>query len=297
MTLEVWGMSCVGVAVLVAGLIFVHPRFRAAAGADRVIVLGPVFEAVALAMFAMEHFTAARVLAQIVPKWLPGHLFWTYLVGIALMAAALSFIAWRCVRWSAALLALLFLIIVATIDLPNLPANLHERLFWILTVRELCFASGAMVLAGSVWAPGSPVGTALMRVGRGNVGAVMVFYGIEHFVSSRTVPGVPLEKLTPAWVPAPALLAYFVGTTLALTGIAFFAQRTIRVAAASCGAVLLALTALFYVPIFVTEIHTELAVEGINYVGDTLLFAATILLAGFGARPATDRRGAGGGTL
>jgi hypothetical protein len=55
-----------------------------------------------------------------VPSWLPAHLFWVYLVGAALLAAAISFIAWRCVRWSAALLALLFLIIVATIDLPNL---------------------------------------------------------------------------------------------------------------------------------------------------------------------------------
>jgi hypothetical protein len=36
------------------------------------------------------------------------------------------------------------------------------------------------------------------------------------------------------------------------------------------------------------EIHFSLAVEGINYVADTLLFAATALLAGFGAdRPRT----------
>jgi hypothetical protein len=31
------------------------------------------------------------------------------------------------------------------------------------------------------------------------------------------------------------------------------------------------------------ELHTPLAVEGINYVGDTLLFAGTALLAGFAA--------------
>ena len=59
--------------------------------------------------------------------------------------------------------------------------------------------------------------------------------------------------------------------------------RTIRIAAAGSGAVLVLLTAFFYVPILVMEIHTPLAVEGINYVGDTLLFAATALLTGFGA--------------
>lgn len=49
------------------------------------------------------------------------------------------------------------------------------------------------------------------------------------------------------------------------------------------GLMLLLLTAFFYVPIFAMEIHSPLAVEGINYVGDTLLFAGTVLLAGFGA--------------
>jgi hypothetical protein len=63
-------------------------------------------------------------------------------------------------------------------------------------------------------------------------------------------------------------------------------RRTVRIAAAGSGMVLLLLTGFFYVPILVMEIHSPLAVEGINYVGDTLLFAATALLAGFGA----DRR-------
>src|ERR1700740_2271308 len=145
------GMIAAGTVALAAGLLLVRPRFAAASGVGRVLVLGPVFEAVALTIFAAEHFLAARGLATIVPRWMPGALFWTYFVGAALLAAAISFIAWRYVRWSAALLALLFLIIVATIDLPNLPKNVHERLFWTLTVREMAFAGGAMVLAGSLW--------------------------------------------------------------------------------------------------------------------------------------------------
>ena len=60
-------------------------------------------------------------------------------------------------------------------------------------------------------------------------------------------------------------------------------RRTRSIAAASAGTVLLLLTVFFYVPILVTEIQSPLAVEGVNYVGDTLLFAATALLAGLGA--------------
>jgi hypothetical protein len=120
MNLEKYGMLVAGVTFLVVGLLLIRARFRTASGAERLLVFGPVFEAAPLAVFATEHFLAAQDLVSMVPSWLPAHLFWVYLVGAALLAAAISFIAWRCVRWSAALLALLFLIIVATIDLPNL---------------------------------------------------------------------------------------------------------------------------------------------------------------------------------
>ena len=276
-------MMGAGLAALVAGLFLVRERFAAASGAGRVLVLGPIFEAVALAIFAAEHFLAARDLSGIVPRWLPAPLFWTYFVGAALLAAAISLIAWRYVRWSASLLAVLFLIIVVTIDLPSLPKHLHERLFWTLAVRETVFAAGAMVLAGSLMARGRRAGVTLITVGRLIVAGTFVFYAIEHFLFPRFVPGVPLEKMTPAWVPAPALLAYAVGATLLAAGIGLLIRSTRRVAAASAGAVLVLLTVFFYVPILATEIHSPLAVEGINYVGDTLLFAATALLAGFGS--------------
>jgi uncharacterized membrane protein len=282
MSVETWGMIGAGSTVLIAGLFLVRARFAAASGAERILVLGPVFEAVALTIFATEHFLAARDLVVIVPRWMPGALFWTYFVGAALLAAALSFIAWRYVRWSASLLALLFLIIIATIDLPNLSKHAHERVFWTLTLREAAFAGGAMVLAGSLWSRGRSAGTAFIVVGRLFVACTFVFYAIEHFLFPQFVPGVPLEKLTPAWVPAPTLLAYIVGITLLAAGVGLMIRGTRRIAAASAGTVLLILTVFFYVPILATEIDSSLAVEGVNYVGDTLLFAATALLAGLG---------------
>jgi uncharacterized membrane protein len=247
------------------------------------LVLGPVFEAVALAIFAAEHFLAARDLSAIVPRWIPGALFWTYFVGAALLAAAISFITWRYVRWSASLLAVLFLIFVATIHLPNLTKHLHERLFWTIAVRETAFAGGAMVLAGSVWPRGRSAGTTLILLGRFVVACTFVFYAIQHFLFPRFVPGVPLGKMTPAWVPAPTLLAYIVGITLLVAGVGLTIRRNGRTAAAIAGTVLLLLTIFFYVPILLLEIRSPLAVEGVNYVGDTFLFAATALLAGFGA--------------
>jgi uncharacterized membrane protein len=282
-TIEVLGMAGAGLAALAAGLVLARGRWSAASGAERVLVLGPIFEAVALAEFAAEHFTAAHDLMGIVPRWLPWPLFWTWFVGLAWLAAAISMIVWRHVRWSAAGTALLMLIIVITVSLPGLPKHFHERFFWILTVRETSFAGGAMVLAGSTWGPGK-TGPALMRIGRWIVAPVMVFYAIEHFIHPLFVPGVPLEKPMPGWMPGGGLLSYVVGASLLAGGIGLMIPRRIQVAAAGCGTVLLLLTAFFYVPMFFTQMQTpEGAVEGLNYVGDTMLFAATVLLAGRGA--------------
>jgi uncharacterized membrane protein len=284
MSAEAWGMLGTGIAALVAGLVLVRARFTAAAGVGRILLLGSVFEAVALCIFAAEHFLAARALSSAVPRWMPGPLFWTYFVGSALLAAAVSFIAWRYVRWSAFLLAVLFLIFVATIHLPNLQKHLHERLFWTLTFREAAFGGGAMVLAGSLWPRSRPAGITLLKTGRVFVACTFLFYAMEHFLFPRFVPGVPLGKMTPAWVPAPSLLAFAVGITLLVSGVGLMIRRTCRTAAATAGTVLVLLTAFFYVPIFVTEMRSPLAVEGVNYIGDTLLFAATALLAGFGSK-------------
>jgi uncharacterized membrane protein len=286
---EVYALLLAGIVALAAGLLLVQPRFSAASGAEKALVLGPVFEAGAMAVFGAEHFLEAQNIMALVPRWLPGPFFWTYFVGAAWIAAAISFIVWRHVRWSAALLALAFLIIVATIDLPNLPMNADKRLFWTLTARELAFAGGAMVLAGSAWSHRTLASITLIRLGRGIVGIVLVFYGAQHFLFPLFAPGVPLEKLTPAWVPFPAILAYVVGIILVLAGIGLFVRPTIRVAAATSGIMLLLLTVFLYGTILALEFKTELAVEGINYVFDTLLFAGTALLAGLGASSETPQ--------
>src|SRR5581483_10951575 len=179
--------------------------------------------------------------------------------------------------WSAALLATLFLIFVITLDLPNVPAAAHDRFFWILTVRETSFAGGAMVLAGSAWPNTSFASSALIRIGRGIVAAVMIFYATQHFLFPHNVPGVPLA------------IAYLIGIVLLFAGVGLLIRRTIRIAAAGCGITLLLLTVFFYGAIFAAEIHSPLAVEGLNYIFDTMLFAATVLLAGRSADQAAAR--------
>jgi uncharacterized membrane protein len=284
MTIEVGAMIAAGVVVLAAGCVLARARVAAESGMGKVLALGPVCAAAPLAVFSMEHFFAPHDLVGIVPKWLPWPMFWVYFVGAALVSAGISFMVWVCVRWSAALLAALFFIIVATIDLPDLRAGFHDRIFWILTVREMSFAGGAMVLAGSVWpddfrSSGHWAGAAFLRVGRTIVALVMIFYAIEHFLHPLHVLGVPLEKITPAWMPAPAVIAYVVGIALLVGGVGLLIPRMVRGSAAGAGTVLLLLVLFFYSAILWSEFRSN-PVEGLNYWFDTLLFAGTVLLAG-----------------
>lgn len=289
MTIEVGAMMAMGIAPLIAGPILARPRLQAADGPGKLIVLGPAFEAAALAAFSAEHLTAARDLVPIVPHWLPLPLFWVYFFGVCLLAAAISFVLWRSVRVSSALLALFFFLVVLTVSLPPLPRHLHDHLFWPAFVREIAFASGAMILSGSLWPRRHAVGRALVHTGRVLLAAILIFYAIEHFLFPHYAPGVPLERMAPAWVPVPVLWAYLVGIALLLGGIGLLFRPTIRLAAAGTGLVLLLLTVCLYLPILVLEFHTASgAVDGLNYVFDTMLFAGTVLLAGFAAYPTAD---------
>jgi len=280
MTLLVEGMVVAGLVILLAGLILARGRVAAAYGMEKIVILGPVFYAAALAIFGAEHLIDPKDVATLVPHWIPTPVFWTYLVGIALIAAAISFIAWKHVRLSAASFALLMLIFVATIHLPNLLSNLHQRLFWTLVLRESGFGAGALVLAGCF--SGSRVA---VQIGRLVIGIALVFYAVEQFLFPHFAPGVPLQKLTPVWVPAPIVLAYIVGLVFLITGFGLLLRASslsiARIAAAAAGTVLLLLTAFLYLPIFLMEMHAPLAAEGMNYIGDTLLFAGAVLLAGF----------------
>jgi uncharacterized membrane protein len=280
------GMLTAGTVVLAAGVVLAATRVKDSEGLDRLFVLAPIFEASALAGFGAEHFYFAQAFAFAVPRWLPWHLFWVYLVGVALLATSLSMIAWRSVRWSATLFGLMMIVFVATIHVPNLLHHAHERLFWTLVFRESSFAAGALVLAASLQQHCRAV-----RAGRIFLGVTLMFFAVQHFAFPRFAPGVPLQKMTPPWIPGPVLLAYVVGLVLLCAGSAMLFDRTARVASAIAGGVLLLLTAFFYAPIMVTELRTPLAVEGVNYVLDTMLFASSVLFAGYRS-PGSDLRAA-----
>jgi uncharacterized membrane protein len=266
-----------GAVFLVAGLFLLQRELRTAAGLDKLIALGSTFVAAALATFGAEHLVAARSLAELVPAWMPARLFWAYLVGIALMAAALSLIAKKCTRLSVPLLAAMLFCFVLMIHIPNVVAHPRERLYWTVALRETLFGGASLALAGFLMAQLRPrLSRVWIHLGRWLVAIPLIFFGIEYFLHPEIAPGVPLLKVTPSWVPLPFVWATLTGILLVIGGLAILLNRYARPAAAGLGLLMTLITLFLYAPILAMAARSS-QIEALNYVADTLLFAGTLL--------------------
>ncbi len=270
--------AVVGTAFLLAGLLGARRAWSAAAGLDRLIAFFPVFIAAPLATFGGEHMVLARQISEGVPAWMPARLFWAYFVGVALFAAALSLVAHRLMRLSTALLGVMFVLFVAMIHLPNALAHPGDRFMWTVALRELAFAGGVVAFAAGYHTPlSTPSARRLVTISRLMVAVVLLFFAVQHLLHPAFAPGVPLKKVTPTWYPGGTLLGYLTGAGELAAAAALLANRHARAAATWLGGWLVLLTVLLYVPLLAAARQSSEGIEGINYVGDTLLFAGTVL--------------------
>lgn len=272
-------MSLASLAALAAGIVLARRELAASRGLERLILLGPTLFAASLAAFGAEHLSASKGISQVVPRWMPWHLFWAYFVGLALLAAALSLVARRHVALTGGLLAAMFLIFVGAIHLPNVIANPRNRILWAVMLRDTSFAAGALVLTGSAIDEGRRSAQQwLVVAGRMLFGLPILFFGIEHFLHPEFAPGVPLAKMTPEWVPWRFFCAHVVGAVLLVAGGSVLINKWSRLTASMVGLVMVILTLGMYLPILEMARGTAAQIEGMNYVFDTLLFGGAALL-------------------
>jgi uncharacterized membrane protein len=127
-------------------------------------------------------------------------------------------------------------------------------------------------------------------VGRVLIAIAAIFYGVEHFLHPVNVPGVPLEKLMPPWIPGRMVISYLTGAILLVAGACMLLAKKTRMAATYLGTWIVLLVLFIYGPILIASLadpSTAVQVEGINYFADTLLFAGAILALA-SATPRTD---------
>jgi uncharacterized membrane protein len=271
-------MCGAGILLFLVALWAAKTDIARAGGLDKIVVLSNLCFAIPLAVFGAEHLTGAKFIRLGVPSYMPWPLFWAYFVGFALLAASLSIATKIQVRWSGLLFGIMMVLFVAMVHIPRVLASPRDRFAWVIVVRELSFAGGAWILAGNTMGERSK--SKLIRVGRVLIAIAALFFGVEHFLHPAACPGVPLEKLTPVWIPGRLLIGYLTGAMLLVGGASFLLDKKTRVAATYLGGWIVLLVVFVYGPILIAQMSdpsSAVQVEGINYFADTLLFAGAIL--------------------
>jgi uncharacterized membrane protein YphA (DoxX/SURF4 family) len=274
----VWSY-CVGGAVFAIGLIaiFLRGSWQTARGFDKLILFGPLFYGAPIAAFGTEHFTLTAGMVPMVPAWIPWHQFWVYLVGACFIAAGLSLVTGIQARLAASLLALTFFLFVVLMDAPAWAQDPRDRFATALMLRELAFSGGALALAATLSGLQHRRRAHLLAtIARYFVAIPILFYSFEQFLHADHVPGIPLPAMTPTWIYGQSIWTYLTAVVYAVAGPLLVAGRKTRAAATWLGTIVLVTILTVYLPIGIVE-RASLD-NGLNYLGDTLMFCGALLL-------------------
>jgi len=293
-------MCCAGLAVLLIGLWAAKNDIAQAGRLDKIVALSNLCFAVPLAVFGALHLFGPQFVQGLVPRYMPGRMLWVYFVGCALIAASLSIATKIGVRWSGLLVGIMMFMFVAMLYLPGGLRQMHahipwtrSRFTWTIVCRESSFGGAGWILAAMAkdgWR--GKARSTLITVGRIAIALAAIFFGVQHFLHPMGLPGVPLQKEMPAWVPGRMLIDYVTGAALLVTGAGILLNRTMRTMAVYTGGWILLTIVVIYLPVMVMALSAPeigVKVEGINYFADTLLFAGVILAAA-SATPSSNVR-------
>ena len=268
-------------AFLAIGALFARRPLAEARGLDKLVALSNVFFAMPLAVFGAEHLSGDAGIAGLVPAYMPWRTFWLYFVGVALVAAALSIATRIRVQWSGFWFGVMMFLFVAMLHFPGALSEPGNRIGWVIVFRESSFGAGGWALAAGAMADErARTKRTLVTIARMLIGLAAVFFGVQHFLHPTNVPGVPLEKVLPEWIPGRAVVGYLTGVVLVVCGAGILIGRKTRTMATYLGAWIVLLVVVIYGPILVDSTRdpsTATRVQGLNYFTDTLLFAGAIL--------------------
>ena len=275
-------MCAAGIVLFLVALWAAKTDIARAGGLDKIVALSNLCFAAPLAVFGALHLAAAESLMSMVPSYMPWRLFWAYFVGLALLSASLSIATKIQVRWSGLLFGIMMFLFVAMLDIPGALASPRDRFAWTFVIREMSFAGGGWILAGNAMREqGRGRGKSiLITVGRVLIAIAAIFFGVQHFLHPLGLPGVPLAKQMPPWVPVRAFIDYVTGAFLMVAGFCFLLAWKTRIVATYLGAWIVLLVMVIYGPVLIGALADPSAVvqvEGVNYFADTLLFGGAIL--------------------
>ncbi len=113
----------------------------------KLAVSGPYLFAVSLVVFGGIHFLVGRLIASLIPTWIPGSLFLTYLIGTAFIAAAIAIAFRRVDQLAGFLLGVTFLLFVVLLHARRVAADIHNPDEWSSGLIALAMCGGSWIIA------------------------------------------------------------------------------------------------------------------------------------------------------
>jgi uncharacterized membrane protein len=86
---------------------------------NKLLPFGKYSLAIMVFIFGIDHFIYTDYVATLVPSWIPGHIFWTYFAGAALIAAGAGIILNIKARLAATMLGVMLFIWVIILHIPR----------------------------------------------------------------------------------------------------------------------------------------------------------------------------------
>jgi hypothetical protein len=107
---------------------------------------------------------------------------------------------------------------------PNWVQNPRNRFALAVALREISFSGGALALATSLTGR-NRVTDILGNMACYFIAIPMLFLSLEQFLHGDHVPGIPLERLTPAYVYGHTIWTYIAAAAYAVAGFLLFVGR------------------------------------------------------------------------
>jgi uncharacterized membrane protein len=116
--------------------------------------LGLILFAISSVVFGIDHFLVLGVIVSLVPNWIPGSgLFWAYLTDLGFIAAGVSMLANRILRFAgAAMLGVMFMLWFLVLHGPRVVSypRSHDPHEWSSAFIALAMCGGSWICAGTV---------------------------------------------------------------------------------------------------------------------------------------------------
>lgn len=267
----------VALIVTVAGVVTARKEAPQNGALAQLLSFGPLFMAMPMAVFACDHFIEAQAISRLVPSWIPGHMFWTYFVGVALICAAASMATNRCAGLASFMLGIMFVLFEVLMHIPNIFRFPHARVAWNVALRDFSFGGGTLAMAATYTQQWRTQGTHhLLWIPRLFIAVPVIVFGVESFIYPLGVPGITLNPLMPAWIPLRPFWNYATGAIEVITGICLLINLRARAAAIWLGVTILLLVLIVYLPVLIANASS--IDNGLNFFADTLVLSGVALL-------------------